>query len=1065
MDVAIELPAAANPLTLPTLFATLQAAASSDQQQVQNATLQLQSWETENGYYSSLQDVYIDHSLPVEVRYLAIIQLKNGIDRYWRKTAIRVISKDEKSLIRTRLIQSGIDEADRRLALQNAVITAKIVRLEYPQEWPEVIPQLVNHLRSAGGPDANSTSLPRTLLMLHHVVKELVFARMARYRWNLQSITPEIVQTLCGIYVNKYAQWFGFLENGGEDEGGAFDAIEQTLVMLKVLRRLMIHGYEFPHRCPEVREFWVIAKRQFDDLLVSLMRGPSLSRDVQQLLEKHVMQLSKLHLNMLTDHPAAFVLLPDSLAIVMTYWMAVLRYSETLGPTPAIYTTGTMVHAGHADDVGDEKPLLERMALQGLLVFRACIRMVFNPTQSFKFRNKETKQEQKRATESLRKELLTDHLIQQMMEIIISRLLLLSENDLREWREEPEEWERRNDSQNTGWEFSVRGCAERLLLDILLQYKDLLIGPLLAVLDTVSNLPPEDQQFLFVDAVYTAVGLAAPILCLHLDFDRLLQTRLVAEVQTAREGSNVIRRRVAILLGQWASVGVSSQNFGLIHQIFQHLLDRNESLNDHVVLITAGKHLHEVVNGMDFEPHAFGSYALTILNSIMGLIESVELAETKMALLNTVSIIVERMAYMLDNIADIVATPLPQLWERSGQEYMLKQSILTIMTRLITSLKEKSPRYHGLALSFIKHSVDSESAAQVYLVEDGLELWGAVIAHTPEPASPEILSLAPYLFPTFELGTEQLRKGLEITESYVLLAPREMLATEFRTRLLTALASLLGTLRPLPHALLTRVIDDMLREADLLGGEEAVSVIATGLVECGIMFKLMDGLRGCWRANRTSGPNRVSGPVETEVETDYFCILARLLLCSRRVFLRALESIRPPGSEDVDQAMNWLLTEWFNHFGVMPHETRRKLNCLALTSLLETGAPWILNRLQDLMTVWTDVIIELQDGSEEPGKDRMALYPSGQDVGPHETGSMEGSQSWQSGMEPPPPEEKRRDRLRNADPIWKLNTSAFVREHLQQVIVQCGGQERFQQEWLINIDPEVMSDFAKLGVL
>jgi hypothetical protein len=31
----------------------------------------------------------LDKSLPIEVRYLAIIQLKNGIDKYWRKTATK----------------------------------------------------------------------------------------------------------------------------------------------------------------------------------------------------------------------------------------------------------------------------------------------------------------------------------------------------------------------------------------------------------------------------------------------------------------------------------------------------------------------------------------------------------------------------------------------------------------------------------------------------------------------------------------------------------------------------------------------------------------------------------------------------------------------------------------------------------------------------------------------------------------------------------------------------------------------------------------------------------------
>jgi hypothetical protein len=43
-----------------------------------------------NSFYDA-QDVFLDHSVPNEVRYLAIIQLKNGIDKYWRKTAPKYV--------------------------------------------------------------------------------------------------------------------------------------------------------------------------------------------------------------------------------------------------------------------------------------------------------------------------------------------------------------------------------------------------------------------------------------------------------------------------------------------------------------------------------------------------------------------------------------------------------------------------------------------------------------------------------------------------------------------------------------------------------------------------------------------------------------------------------------------------------------------------------------------------------------------------------------------------------------------------------------------------------------
>ena len=89
MSFAIEVPAAANPLTPQTLLHVLKSAVSSHQQQLQTGAQQLKNWESEKGYYSLLQEAFIDRNLPYEIRYLSIIQLKNGIDKYWRKTATK----------------------------------------------------------------------------------------------------------------------------------------------------------------------------------------------------------------------------------------------------------------------------------------------------------------------------------------------------------------------------------------------------------------------------------------------------------------------------------------------------------------------------------------------------------------------------------------------------------------------------------------------------------------------------------------------------------------------------------------------------------------------------------------------------------------------------------------------------------------------------------------------------------------------------------------------------------------------------------------------------------------
>jgi hypothetical protein len=41
----------------------------------------------------------------------------------------------------------------------------------------------------------------------------------------------------------------------------------------------------------------------------------------------------------------------------------------------------------------------------------------------------------------------------------------------------------------------------------------------------------------------------------------------------------------------------------------------------------------------------------------------------------------------------------------------------------------------------------------------------------------------------------------------------------------------------------------------------------------------------------------------------------------------------------------------------------------------------------------------------------------------------------------------------------------FIREHLQAVIQQVGGEQRFQEEWLSRVDKEVLKGFGELGIM
>lgn len=148
---------------------------------------------------------------------------------------------------------------------------------------------------------------------------------------------------------------------------------------------------------------------------------------------------------------------------------------------------------------------------------------------------------------------------------------------------------------------------------------------------------------LLKDSLYSAIGLGAAILEKQLDFNAFLSSTLISEVQIQHPGYNLLRRRIAILLGQWVPVKADELDMSSIYQIFQHLLNKNDPINDQVVRVTAGRQLKNVLEPFEFSVDRFLPYATPTLQSLMDLISEVNLSETKMALLGTARVAVVKM--------------------------------------------------------------------------------------------------------------------------------------------------------------------------------------------------------------------------------------------------------------------------------------------------------------------------------------------------------------------------------------------------------------------------------------
>ncbi|KAF4125032.1 hypothetical protein GMORB2_3871 [Geosmithia morbida] len=1041
MSFSIEVSGGANPLSFQDLCRALELATTAqDYAQRQAAEQQLSAWETHPGYYSSLQAVYLDRSLPLEPRFQAVIQLKNGIDKYWRQYAQvkNGIKPDEKDVIRARLFEGTVGEQDSRLAEHNAFVVAKVVRIDYPAEWPDALAQIMSLLRSSRAGDQQH--LFGTLQILLQVVKELGSARLRKSQTALQSVTPEMFHVLTEIYAERSQLGIDFLSSSQGGEQDAYQAMSNSLVALKILRRLAMVGYEHPHADATVDKFWAMSQNQFGQLL-SLVGGdgPSLPPEhFQKLAGGHLLQFTKLHIDMAEQHAVSFAVLPNTLALVHAYWDLVASFSDVFASSGGIRQSSS---SGGAKAKA-EGPLLEKLAVKGLLLLRACVRIGFQPVQTFKYRSPQTKADQAAAKEMIRNELFKPELVVAIVNRIITYLFIFRKSDLEAWDEDAEEWEKEQQAEGDAYEWQVRPCAERLFLDLLTNFKDLLIGPLMEYFQTAQN-PQADIAT--KEAVYTAMGLSAAHVVNVFDFDTFLASTVAQDAQKSGDLQRVLRRRIAILLSQWAPVKLEDRSRPIVYHIFRHFLDPDDESNDLVVRITAARVLRWIADELGFSVEAFLPYTSDVLEQLTALIRNVEIDETKLAILESIRIIVTRMEEQVSQFGDQLMSNLPAVWDASGtEEYMIKQAVIAIFSALVMSMGSSSQRYQHLMVPLISEAVRPGSDLHIHLIDESLELWDAILMQSSPPLAPEIVGLAEMALPLLEYASVTAGAALTVLESYVALSPGALLEDKLRRPTITALMGVFDSKSREQVRTATACVETLIRTAVDMGGSEGMSVMMRDLVETGFMKKILGNLHDAWEAHQTTGPNRRISKLNTITEGDYLAILARLALAEPGLFVQMLTTF---GS--LEQVWGWLSAEWFSHLHGMDHIEHQKLYLLGLTRLLELPSPMqelALSRLQDYLTMWSNVISDLQDGAANATD--CLIYGS--------SAAAEASE-----YDTPKIVAMRESAYR--DPVHTVHAYAFVRERLQAVVARIGGEAVFEEQWAANVEKQCMDDFRSVA--
>lgn len=661
----------------------------------QMAESQLKNWEAEKGFHYHLQSVYINRELSLQVRWLAVICLKNGVEKYWRPTRINAITKEEKMEIRKRLFMT-LDESNNQLTIQNAHLISRICRIDFPNEWPTLFEDMILILDACSHEVANSVvKLNNLMIIMNQVLKILSTVRIGKARIMLQSKAPILIPHFVKFYHLFFDQW-----------STNFDVttMEVGYMFLKCLRRLIADGYTYQHRDKSIQEFMELTLQHFQKLLLLHETNPL------ELLEKYIKCYVKLYYNLVRENPCAFGLMHCSINILLTL-LSLLQQKAEL-----IY---------NLEVEADGSDFWEKIAIKSFVIMKSITNFAFQEQRSNIVKQRNDKAEIDQCVELLRSRFFTVELVESLINLITDYYLKLRPIDLENWAESPEEWF--NEEMAVNWEFQVRKCAENYFQDLSTHFNEQIAAFIMSKIEQLGN---DNLDVISKDSILSIFELSANSIRSKCDFYQLLIDYFIPQALNNNDAVNskLIKRRVCLIINEWFDEKGDANIRIQVYTFLSNLLaDAN---NDIIVKLTAVQTLKYMVDDWEFRKRDFQKFTVDVVKNMLELVNSLKSTECKIFILNTLSVLIERNTPLISGelLIDVVSI-VPILWQNSNSanEMIIKNSLLRLLKDITISLNKNSHLIYHIVLPLISVCCDYKSEFYGLLCEDGLELWSSIM--------------------------------------------------------------------------------------------------------------------------------------------------------------------------------------------------------------------------------------------------------------------------------------------------------------------------------------------------
>ncbi|ONM26359.1 ARM repeat superfamily protein [Zea mays] len=557
--------------------------------------------------------------------------------------------------------------------------------------------------------------------------------------------------------------------------------------------------------------------------------------------------------------------------------------------------------------------------------------------------------------------------------ILVRRYFIFTAKDLEEWSENPESFH--HEQNLVQWTEKKRPCAEALFIVIFEKYRELLAPVVVSVLrEAMAISPPQETEvtagMLLKDASYTAAGHVYYELSNYLSFNEWFHGSLSIEISNHHPNMRIIRRKIALLLGHWISE-IKGDTRKLVYRALVGLLQDN----DIAVRLAACSSLCYLFQESCFSELDLFECLPTCWTMSFKLIEDVQEFDSK-------------------------------IWNESAGESLLQIQLLTALRTFVSSLGFQSPLSYHMLIPILQSGINIDSPDALNLLEDSVLLWEATLSNAPSIV-PQLLDLFPYLVGIMNRSFDHLEVTMKIIEDYIIFGGSEFLKSHGAS-LANIIDTIVGNVND--KGLLTALpIVDLLIQIFPL---EAPPLISSALQKLTFISLSQD-----------DGQN----PSRTTVRASSGAILARLLVMNTNFSAQLLSepallaSIQQAGISVNNNLLFSLVDMWIDKVDDA-NAIQQKEYAMALSVILTLQVPQVIDKLDDILSVCTTVII----GSREVKTD-------------DDTSGDITSSSWigndGSGYSNTSSKELRKRQVKDSDPIKQTSLEMVLRENLKACAV------------------------------